>query len=103
MTGRQCWPFRRAGQRITLKRILGIDEFEQFFEHFERFSPEFQRGDRPSWELAAAYIGEAFESGYKRFEWMHLTAAGEPLPCDIRLHRMQVGWARSDSDCSAST
>ncbi|MGL6197205.1 MAG: response regulator, partial [Thermoguttaceae bacterium] len=51
--------------------------------------PLTQPDGQPSQELAKKYIIEAFENGYKRFEWMHQKLNGEPVPTDITLIRYE--------------
>jgi len=46
-------------------------------------SPDYQPCGTPTMEKARQCIGKAYREGYSRFEWMHKTAAGEPLPVEI--------------------
>ena len=57
-------------------------------EHSDRFfdlSPEYQPDGRLSKEKAIELITKAFDEGYCRFEWMHQTLNGEPIPCEVTL------------------
>jgi PAS domain S-box-containing protein len=58
-----------------------------------QLSPEFQPDGRPSLEKAMEKIGEALKGGRPVFEWMHVNAAGENIPCEVRL----VGMTGSQS------
>ena len=46
-------------------------------------SPAYQPCGTPTMEKARQCIGKAYSEGYSRFEWMHQTATGEPLPVEI--------------------
>lgn len=48
-------------------------------------SPEFQPDGRPSVESATEKIAAAMTGVQPPFEWMHINAAGEELPCEITL------------------
>jgi PAS domain S-box-containing protein len=51
-------------------------------------SPAVQPDGRASSELAREKLSEAAEGGTPVFEWMHLNAAGQEIPCEIRLVRV---------------
>jgi PAS domain S-box-containing protein len=48
-------------------------------------SPEFQPDGRRSNEVLAEQVARARRGDRIEIEWMHETAAGEPLPCEIRV------------------
>jgi PAS domain S-box-containing protein len=50
--------------------------------------PEVQPDGRTSSELALEKLTEAAKGGTPVFEWMHVNAAGEEIPCEIRLVRV---------------
>ena len=51
-------------------------------------SPPHQPDGRPSAEAARAYIASAIAGERPVFEWVHRNAAGEDIPCEIRLVRL---------------
>ena len=50
-------------------------------------SPKFQPDGRRSDETSRAYLMEALEGNFPRFEWMHLNASGIEFPCEVSLAR----------------
>ncbi|MCL2889119.1 MAG: ATP-binding protein, partial [Eggerthellaceae bacterium] len=69
--------------------LLKLSCKQDFLEGFDRYSPEFQPDGNPSITHSRALVRRAFQTGYLRFEWMHITEEGENLPCEITLVRMQ--------------
>ena len=68
--------------------IFGLSDKEQYIESFFDLSPEYQPCGRKSQEKALGYIREAFSKGSPvKFEWMHQTVNGEPLPAEVTLVR----------------
>ena len=67
--------------------MFGLSDQKQYLERFRELSPEFQPCGTPSGEKALYYVREAFRTGRAKFEWMHQTLSGEPLPCEIILVR----------------
>jgi len=53
-----------------------------------QMSPAHQPDGRPSAEGADAFIVEALAGGTPVFEWVHLGADGEEVPCEVRLVRL---------------
>lgn len=51
-------------------------------------SPPHQPDGRTSAEASAGYIGEAVQGGLPVFEWVHRTATGRDVPCEVRLARL---------------
>jgi diguanylate cyclase (GGDEF)-like protein/PAS domain S-box-containing protein len=54
-------------------------------------SPERQPGGDLSAERAASYVAEALAGGSPLFEWTHQGADGRPIPCEVRLARVDCG------------
>ncbi|MGI9395262.1 MAG: PAS domain S-box protein [Boseongicola sp.] len=50
-------------------------------------SPEFQTDGQPSVELAMKHIHAALNGEFPKFEWTHMNANGEHVPCEISLGR----------------
>jgi len=66
------------------REMFGISDAQELAgEGLYLFSPELQPCGAPSREKARQCIAEAYRSGVVRFEWMHKTASGEPLPTEI--------------------
>ena len=70
-------------------KFFGLTEKEQFLKNFSAFSPEYQPGGGLSHTESAEHIRKAFAEGYERFEWMHQTLDGEPIPSEITLVRIE--------------
>ncbi|MCL2193357.1 MAG: ATP-binding protein [Treponema sp.] len=67
--------------------IFGLSSQEQYLERFHELSPEFQPCGTNSVEKAINFVKDAFRDGSVKFEWMHQTLNGEPLPSEITLVR----------------
>ena len=67
--------------------IFGLSSQEQYLERFHELSPEYQPCGTPSMEKAVRVVSDAFRDGRGKFEWMHQTLDGEPLPTEITLVR----------------
>jgi len=65
--------------------ILEVSDLEEYIERFEELSPKHQPCGALSSEKYELFIKEAFSEGFVNFEWLHLTASGEPLPMDVTL------------------
>ncbi|MCL1819860.1 MAG: ATP-binding protein [Oscillospiraceae bacterium] len=65
-----------------------VSSKEEYLERFTELSPEFQPGGERSSIMKNKYIQKAFDTGYQRFEWMHQTLSGKPLPCEVILVRV---------------
>jgi diguanylate cyclase (GGDEF)-like protein/PAS domain S-box-containing protein len=57
-------------------------------------SPLVQPDGRPSVEAAAQKINEALEGKVPVFEWMHRSASGQAIPCEVRLVRLPASSQR---------
>jgi signal transduction histidine kinase/CheY-like chemotaxis protein len=69
--------------------LFGLSNKQEYVDRFYGLSPERQPGGRLSRELIAEHIDKAFGEGHWRFEWMHQTLNGEPIPCEVRLVRVK--------------
>ncbi|MCL2193275.1 MAG: ATP-binding protein [Treponema sp.] len=67
--------------------IFGLSSQEQYIERFHDLSPEYQPCGTPSREKAINVVMGAFREGHAKFEWLHQTLDGEPLPTEITLVR----------------
>jgi len=63
-------------------QMFEIADPQELAKRFYDFSPELQPDGTPSREKALEDVGRAYREGYSRFEWMHVTANGEPLPSE---------------------
>jgi PAS domain S-box-containing protein len=68
-------------------KIFGVSDKVYFIDHFHEFSPEFQPDGIASKEKIRKTISRCIETGYEKYEWQYLTAAGEPLPMESTLVR----------------
>jgi signal transduction histidine kinase/response regulator of citrate/malate metabolism len=69
-------------------RMYGLSEKSEYPKRLSELNPEFQPDGASSYEKSEALEKAAFETGYQRFEWLHLTASGEPLPVETTLVRV---------------
>ena len=88
-----CTLFNRDFQVISCNQAV-IDLFhltdrQVYIDKFYEFSPEYQPDGHLSRDMALLYIQKAFLEGRQRFEWVHRTADGEPLPTEITLVRIR--------------
>src|SRR5579863_7668266 len=51
-------------------------------------SPKLQPDGRASNVAARAYVEEALAGGVPAYEWVHCSASGEEIPCDVHLVRL---------------
>ena len=68
-------------------KTFGLSGQEQYAKRFDELSPEFQPCGAKSKEKAVDYVKQAFDEGYAKFDWMHQTLDGEPLPSEVTLVR----------------
>ena len=72
----------------TLRQFAAPDK-EWLIENFLKLAPEFQPGGKKSVQDGYEKLTRAFDDGYVRFEWVHHTYSGEPLPCEVTLVRVK--------------
>ncbi|MCL2873369.1 MAG: ATP-binding protein [Defluviitaleaceae bacterium] len=70
-------------------KIFGLKDKDQYISCFTELSPDIQPCGMTSSEAFDNMLKSALESGYARFEWMHRTLDGEPLPMEITLVRFK--------------
>jgi signal transduction histidine kinase/DNA-binding response OmpR family regulator len=70
-------------------KLFKLSGKQDYIDRFYDLSPEYQLNGLPSREEAIAKVKKAFEIGYDRFEWLHQTMTGEPLPAEITLVRVK--------------
>ena len=68
-------------------KTFGISDPQVIIDELFCISPEFQPCGTPSPIKAAEQIKRTFMEDLVRFDWMHKTAAGEPLPCECTFMR----------------
>ncbi|MDR1668756.1 MAG: response regulator [Oscillospiraceae bacterium] len=73
--------------------LFGLQKKEDYLLHFYRFSPEKQPDGRLSRKLATEYIENAFAQDRLHFEWMHQNAAGDLIPCEVTLIKVELDGA----------
>ena len=69
--------------------LFGLKNQQQYIEEFYKLSPTYQPCGTPSKEKTLACVKEAFLTGHCRFEWMHQTLSGQPLPVEVTLVRVR--------------
>jgi PAS domain S-box-containing protein len=70
---------------LTLQMLGATTKEEVLLCHPASLSPEYQPDGRLSSEKADEYIKEAFNKGFKRFEWTHKRADGSDLPVEVTM------------------
>lgn len=74
----------------AIVRMHGLRDKAQYIERFLTLSPPRQPCGASSPRMALAELNKTFDEGYTQFEWMHLTADGEPLPTEITMVRVMI-------------
>ena len=69
--------------------LFDLSSKQEYFDNFDRLSPEYQPDGRLSKDKMDEIINKAFAEGYCTFEWMHQKMNGEPVPCEITLVRVK--------------
>jgi PAS domain S-box-containing protein len=69
-------------------RLYGYSREALLQMHPANVSPPLQPDGRSSHEAAKEKIQEALDGGMPVFEWWHVNAAGDLLPCEVRLVRL---------------
>jgi len=64
-------------------KLFEVSSKQECIDKFRDLSPEYQPNGKRSHERAVGFIDEIFEKGHARFEWMHQTINGEPIPCEV--------------------
>jgi len=72
-------------------KMFKVSNKEEFIGHFYDFSPEYQPDGELTADKGVKHIKDVFRDGRYKFEWMHLTKDGEPLPCEVKLVRVPYG------------
>ncbi len=80
--------FNHIDCNMTSAALFGLNSKQEYLERFMELSPEFQPDGRTTRECMVENMGKVFEHGYCRFEWMHQTPDGTPLPTEITLIRV---------------
>jgi len=71
--------------------LFEVTSKEVFLRQFLSLEPEFQPDGRRSADIGDEPVRRAFITGYERFNYMHLTTKGEPLPVETTLIRVPKG------------
>lgn len=78
--------FVEANERAV--RLFGLDREALLRAGPAELSPEHQPGGRLSSEMAREKLEETLAGGTPVFEWLHMDASGELIPCEVRLVRL---------------
>jgi signal transduction histidine kinase/DNA-binding NarL/FixJ family response regulator/HPt (histidine-containing phosphotransfer) domain-containing protein len=82
-------------------RLFGVKDKAEFAGRIRELNPEIQPDGERSDQKMKRMDKKVQESGYERFEWMHLTAQGELLPVETTLKKILlpgVGFAAYSRD-----
>lgn len=69
---------------------IELDDKGEFCRRFSELSPEYQPDGRDSKEKFSEKVRIAFEAGNVHFEWMHITAYGEFMPCEVSIVKIEL-------------
>ncbi len=83
--------FRNIDCNEEATRLFGLSSKQEFLDRFYELSPKYQPNGGLSSELVLERIQEAFDTGGARFEWVHQTSSGEPIPAEVTLVRVKRG------------
>jgi len=73
----------------TLK-LFDLKDKQEYKRHFFELSPEYQPCGTLSAEKMQSYLQKTFSEGGIRFEWMHQTLDGTPIPVEVHLVRTTI-------------
>jgi len=68
--------------------LFGLKDKQEFCDRFFELSPERQPDGTLSQTKLQEILRQTFETKRVKFEWMHQTLGGEPIPCEVILERM---------------
>jgi len=70
-------------------KLFKLSDKREYIDKYFELTPEFQPDGARSKEKLRHYIKKTFDSGYHSFEWMRQTLAGEPLPVEMTLVKVE--------------
>ncbi|MCL2367310.1 MAG: ATP-binding protein [Oscillospiraceae bacterium] len=65
------------------EQMFEISDKQIFVDRFFDFSPEYQPCNTPTREKIVQNLDKAYNDGFSRGEWLHITSSGEPLLTEI--------------------
>ncbi len=69
-------------------KMFGLKNTSDLSTNFFELSPKHQPNGALSKELALSYLSKSLEEGYSKFEWVHQSLTGEPIPSEVVLVRL---------------
>jgi len=88
-----CANYRTKNEILECNRkavdLFGLENKTEYLKRNKELSPEYQPDGRLSKEKGEAFLDQALEEGYVRFEWMHQKLNGEPIPCEVTLVKVK--------------
>jgi len=79
--------FRIVELNQEMVNLVEVDSKQDFIDNFSSVYPEYQPDGSPSLDVIKEKLGQCFEEGIIRFEWVGRTKHGESIPCDITCTR----------------
>ena len=73
------------GCNSMVLNMYGLQDLQEYREHFLNLSPEFQPCGTPTVEKRQQIIQKALAEGYVKYEWLNQTVDGSPIPIEARL------------------
>ncbi len=81
--------FQNIDCNLAAPKLFGLKSKEEYIAKFMELSPPYQPDGRSTAEWVQDKMGTAFSEGYARFEWMHQSTSGEPIPTEVILIRVE--------------
>lgn len=79
---------RFVAVNLLAEKMFGMERARLLEYGPASMSPPTQPDGRPSDVAAAEFIQEAMAGGSPTFDWMHVNAGGQEIPCEVRLVRL---------------
>ncbi len=71
--------------------LFAMNSKAEYLRDFHQLSPEFQPDGRRSSEASDILLGKAFETGYCKFKWLHISSTGDEIPSEVTLIKLNIG------------
>jgi len=79
---------RFVAVNLLAEKMFGMERARLLEYGPATMSPPTQPDGRPSTVAAARFVQEAMTGGTATFDWIHINAKGEEIPCEVRLVRL---------------
>jgi len=69
-------------------KLFGLMDKQALIERFFELSPEYQPDGRLSRQKALDKLKQTYEAGRAHYEWLHMSANKQMIPCEVTMVRM---------------